>query len=825
MEDADYLHRPDSEPIPGYRLLHPLGRGGFGEVWKCEAPGGLHKAVKFVHGGRHILDDHAPALDELQAIQHVKSIRHPFILTLERVEIVDGELVMVMELADQSLADLLEAQLQNHQAGLARTAILNYLREASEVLDVMQSQHGVQHLDIKPRNLFLVSNHVKVGDFGLVTTLAGGKPGSGGLGAITPRYAAPELFQGEVSPHSDQYSLAIVYQELLTGHVPFDGKNSRQLMFQHLQSEPDLQPLPAGDRLIVARALSKDPAKRFGSCMELVEALVHEHGEVITLPVGSSVPPEAPVVGPKHDTRTGRAMKTVRTTRIPLPTPPFLLPGHGLEITGLNSRTPLTEVWNARAHDGATWQVKVLFGCPGPQDPNVARLGRWVHPALLPIQVLQHMPGRLVLASPTGHRTLRDLLTDHLGQGLPGVPRRLALAYLWPIAETLHTLATEDGLQHLGLNPRTLVLDGDRCRVADFGLAQLVWQPVGQPIGQQNARYAAPELLSRQVHPTSDQYSLATVYHELITGGLPSQAPPTARGEPAAPRVDRLPEAERSIIARALHPDPAKRWESLVALFRALEAVTPTVEAATARNPAVPVAFPAAPEPAADGQVVRLGTNLTPEAIRERLEGFGKQWNAQLVSSSPRAFVYQLQTSGSLWQRWTGTQPRVDIEVRITDPDVTVPHGVQVLTEVHVGLRPRNCSADQSAELVQQVVPILVESVRTHLRVNPRGRMHERIVWHHPLRVRAIAADGSLGEPIECQGKDISLTGIGFYLPGQLPASQVLLELPRTPQTPRTALRGRVVRMQNCGDGWFEVGAVLMPPDDHAGEDDALTMT
>jgi eukaryotic-like serine/threonine-protein kinase len=45
-----YTKRPGEEPISGYVLVEPLGRGGFGEVWKCEAPGGLHKAIKFVAG-------------------------------------------------------------------------------------------------------------------------------------------------------------------------------------------------------------------------------------------------------------------------------------------------------------------------------------------------------------------------------------------------------------------------------------------------------------------------------------------------------------------------------------------------------------------------------------------------------------------------------------------------------------------------------------------------------------------------------------------------------------------------------------------------------
>lgn len=268
----------NAEPIPGYRLLGPLGSGGFGEVWKCEAPGGIFKAIKFVYGNLNVLDHEAArAAQELQALERVKNIRHPFILTTERVEKVNGELIIVMELADQDLRDLFAKYRGKGLPGIPRDELLQYLRDAAEALDLMNQQHNLQHLDIKPSNLFVVSNRVKVADFGLVKALEGRtaiSPTTGLLGGVTPLYAAPETFQGAISPTSDQYSLAIVYQELLTGVLPFNGKNARQLMIQHVQVEPTLEALPLADRAIVARALTKRPEDRYACCMDFVRALI-----------------------------------------------------------------------------------------------------------------------------------------------------------------------------------------------------------------------------------------------------------------------------------------------------------------------------------------------------------------------------------------------------------------------------------------------------------------------------------------------------------------------------------------------------------------------
>src|SRR5271166_4468600 len=119
-----------AEPIPGYKLLEPLGRGGFGEVWKAEAPGGLFKAIKFVAGDLDAKEHSNTAAKELAALRRVKAIRHPFLLSLERVDVRDGMLIIVMELADRDLGDRLrECRLQG-AAGIPRDELLRYMEEA-----------------------------------------------------------------------------------------------------------------------------------------------------------------------------------------------------------------------------------------------------------------------------------------------------------------------------------------------------------------------------------------------------------------------------------------------------------------------------------------------------------------------------------------------------------------------------------------------------------------------------------------------------------------------------------------------------------------------
>jgi len=271
------------EPIPGYVLKARLGSGGYGEVWEAEVPGGLRKAVKFIYGRL----DETRAQSELKSLNRIKEVRHPFLLSIERIEIVDGRLLIVTELAQGCLKTRFDECRQAGLAGIPREELLGYIRDAADALDFIHDRHGLQHLDIKPENLLMIGNHVKVADFGLLKDLRESMSSVGGLTAL---YCPPEALNGRPSGHSDQYSLAIVYQEMLTGQFPFGGRTAAQLAAQHLHSPPMLAVLPPADQPIVARALSKNPDQRFASCRTFAKALV-EIEETRPSSVRRAVPP------------------------------------------------------------------------------------------------------------------------------------------------------------------------------------------------------------------------------------------------------------------------------------------------------------------------------------------------------------------------------------------------------------------------------------------------------------------------------------------------------------------------------------------------------
>ena len=258
-----------AEIIPGYTIEQSIGSGGFGEVFAAVAPGGIRKAIKIVYGTL----DESRAERELKSLERVKQVRHPFVISIDRIELADNQLVIVTELADESLRQRFDECRRDSRPGIPRDELLKYLADAADALDYLYADHSLQHLDVKPENLLLLSGHIKVADFGLLKDLRDTQMSM--MGGVTPLYAPPEVLDGQPDFRSDQYALAIVYQEMLTGQLPFNGRTPGQLAAQHLHSAPNLTPLPSTDRYAIGRALSKSPARRFATCREMIDALIH----------------------------------------------------------------------------------------------------------------------------------------------------------------------------------------------------------------------------------------------------------------------------------------------------------------------------------------------------------------------------------------------------------------------------------------------------------------------------------------------------------------------------------------------------------------------
>lgn len=270
--------------VGGYEFIQRLGVGGFGEVWKARSRGGIEVAIKVVL--RPL--EHEEAQRELKAMELIKLLRHPFLLQTHDFFPERERLYIVMELADGSLRDRLK---ECHKAGLGgipRAELVTYMLEAAEALDYLHEEN-LQHRDIKPENILLLKRHAKVADFGLAKVQQG-KHMQTATGSGTPLYMAPEIWKGHVHPNSDQYSLALTYAELRLARRPFAGSDLMQVMFAHLEKQPDLTGMDEAEQQVVLRALSKDPDQRYPSCLAFAQALAQATGSGGLLEAGLTTP-------------------------------------------------------------------------------------------------------------------------------------------------------------------------------------------------------------------------------------------------------------------------------------------------------------------------------------------------------------------------------------------------------------------------------------------------------------------------------------------------------------------------------------------------------
>jgi serine/threonine protein kinase len=252
-----------------YQLLGRIGSGGFAEVWKALAPGGMPAAVKVVYRSL----DHEEAKRELQSLETMKHLNHHHLLRTQAWWVDDGRLHIAMELADGTLRDRLKQCHEKSMGGLPLDELVPYIKEAAQAVDYLH-QRKVLHRDIKPDNMLLVQGHIRVADFGLArlresdaTVMTGGACG-------TAPYMAPEVFwETKCSERSDLYSLAVSYIELRLGRRPFAGSTFMDLMQQHRKSSPDLDGLFDAEKVVLQKALNKDRSQRQPSCVQFAEEL------------------------------------------------------------------------------------------------------------------------------------------------------------------------------------------------------------------------------------------------------------------------------------------------------------------------------------------------------------------------------------------------------------------------------------------------------------------------------------------------------------------------------------------------------------------------
>jgi serine/threonine-protein kinase len=151
-----------------------------------------------------------------------------------------------------------------------------------QTAEALQHAHerGLIHRDVKPKNIMINREGVaKLADMGLARAISDKEAAEAEAGKAfgTPYYISPEQIRGEVNigPPADIYSLGATLYHMVTGNVPFDGKNPSAVMHKHLKAElvaPDhVNPkLSAGISEVIEMMMAKDPRRRYQSCKDLL---------------------------------------------------------------------------------------------------------------------------------------------------------------------------------------------------------------------------------------------------------------------------------------------------------------------------------------------------------------------------------------------------------------------------------------------------------------------------------------------------------------------------------------------------------------------------
>lgn len=313
--------------IGRYQVLGELGRNAAGLVYQAFDPV-LRRPVAIKSTSLYEFTDPT----ERQAFWErlVRNVRtagtliHPNIVAVHDLFLKGGTAYIVMELVNgPSLAKLLGRNVRVNQAVLMRT-----LEQAAAGLDFAHEK-GILHRHIKPANILIHEDGTpKISDFLLAKSVVP-KPGTGsGMKAGSAFYRAPEQLQRQpVDGRADQFALAVIAFEGLTGKRPFEG-DTPQALFQKIVREPPPSPallnpeLPAGVEAVLRKALAKEAGARYQSCSEFTQelraALENRARAATATATSTAVPivPEAALASAADVTSTSNTPGTTTTARL-----------------------------------------------------------------------------------------------------------------------------------------------------------------------------------------------------------------------------------------------------------------------------------------------------------------------------------------------------------------------------------------------------------------------------------------------------------------------------------------------------------------------------
>jgi serine/threonine-protein kinase len=265
--------------VAGWTVERELGAGGMGRVYLARHPRLPRQDVLKVIAGDLAKD---PSFRQrfLREADVVARLQHPHVVVVhDRGDYEDLLYIAMQYVPGGDLRRLLDASVR---LGVARALTI-----AQQVASALDSAHaiGLVHRDVKPENVLLAatpdgSDHAILADFGISRVETPSSPALTATGTFlaTPGYAAPELVQGlPIDGRVDQYALACLIFEMLSGALPFPGESSMAALVAHVHTPPpnlsDVAPgLPRRLDEVLRRGLAKDPRQRYRTCGELVAA-------------------------------------------------------------------------------------------------------------------------------------------------------------------------------------------------------------------------------------------------------------------------------------------------------------------------------------------------------------------------------------------------------------------------------------------------------------------------------------------------------------------------------------------------------------------------